>query len=106
MKNNIFEFRSSHFRQLDGTTMGSPPVYIHAALYYVLHEIKQLLNKCTDFLLFYICWIDDAYILCNGRNDPLSYKDVEDFRILQRTVEERTKRVNFLDLTIKINDDN
>ncbi|KAL7523862.1 hypothetical protein ACHAWF_000702, partial [Thalassiosira exigua] len=67
-------------------------------------------EKYEKFLLDYIRWIDDGFILWNDHDDPLAYyrfcKDVDDFGILQWTVKERSKEVNFLDLTIKINDNN
>ncbi|KAL7539322.1 hypothetical protein ACHAWF_006376, partial [Thalassiosira exigua] len=58
----------------------------------------------------YIRGIDDGFILWNNRDYPIAYycfcKDAGDFGILRWTVEERSKEVIFLDLTIKINDSN
>ncbi|KAL7548610.1 hypothetical protein ACHAWF_011884 [Thalassiosira exigua] len=110
MKNNVFELGTSYFKQLNGTAMGTPPACMYATIYYAVHEILRLLKNYEKHLLDYVRWIDDGFILWNDRDDPLAYyrfcKDVDDFGILRWTVEERSKEVNFLDLTIKINDSN
>ncbi|KAL7517686.1 hypothetical protein ACHAWF_000142, partial [Thalassiosira exigua] len=84
MKNNVFEFGTSYFKQLNGTTMGTPPACMYAPIYYA-----------EKFLLDYIRWIDNGFILWNDRDDPLPYyrfcKDANDFGILRWTVEERSK---------------
>ncbi|KAL7540578.1 hypothetical protein ACHAWF_006723 [Thalassiosira exigua] len=54
MKNYVFEFRSSHFKQLSGTAMGTSPARIYTAMHCMLHEINQLLNKFAEFLLIYV----------------------------------------------------
>ena len=60
--------------------------------------------------MFYCRYIDDGCILWNNQDGPLAWyrfcKDVNDFGILRWTIEERSREVNFLDLTIKINDSN
>ncbi|KAL7523079.1 hypothetical protein ACHAWF_000356, partial [Thalassiosira exigua] len=107
MKNNVFELGTSYFKQLNGKAMDTPPACMYTAIHYAVHEILRLLKQYEKFLLDYIRWIDDGFILWNYRDDPLAYyhfcKDVDDFGILRWTVEERSKEVNFLDLTIKIN---
>ena len=44
MLNNIFSFGDMTFKQLDGTTMGTPPAPPSTMIYYGLHESKFLSN--------------------------------------------------------------
>ncbi|KAL7552700.1 LOW QUALITY PROTEIN: hypothetical protein ACHAWF_015937 [Thalassiosira exigua] len=115
--------------------MGTPSACMYATIYYAIHEILRLLKRYDKYLLDYVRWIDDGFILWNDRGNPLVYyrfckdvddfgilrwmrdrgdplayyrfcKDVDNFGILRWMVEERSKEVNVLDLTIKINDSN
>ena len=86
MKNNIFELGSSHFKQLDGTAMGTPTANMYATIYYAVHEILRLMKKYERHLLFYCRYIDNRCILWNDWDDPLAwycfFKAVNDFGIL------------------------
>ena len=107
MKKNPFEFGKDLIKQLDGTAMGTLAACIYATIYYAVHEILKLLAKYARHLLFYGRYSDDGLGAWNDRDDPLAWyrfcKDVNDFGVLKLTIEERSREVNFLDLTIKIN---
>ncbi|KAL7531397.1 hypothetical protein ACHAWF_003752 [Thalassiosira exigua] len=111
MKNNVFELGTSHFnKELNGRAMITPPACMYATINYAVHEILRLLKNMRSSYLTTPAGSMTALFFGNDRDNPLVYyrfcQDLDDFGILRWTVEERSKEVNFLDLTIKINDSN
>ena len=109
MKTNIFEFGDSFFEQISGCAMGTPVACIYATLYYAYHERSTLLSKYKSNLPLYTRFIDDIFGIWVPDNDnPDAWEEFKQdlpFGILEWDVIERSKNVNFLDLTISINDD-
>jgi hypothetical protein len=60
MKNNIFQFGDTFWRQTSGTAMGTSTAVNYAVLYVALLEIKTLLTKYKNNLLFLKRFIDDT----------------------------------------------
>ena len=110
MRNNLFEFGPKFIEQLCGTAMGTPSACMYATIYYAFHEIFCLLKKYEAHLILYKRLIDDGFGLWHDRGDPGAWDrfcyDVNNFPggKLKWVIEERSREVNFLDLTIKIND--
>ena len=110
MRMNVFEFGRDTFRQLDGTAMGTPSACMYATIYYAFHEITVLLKKYEQHLTMYKRLIDDGFGIWNDCGDPSAWErfcyDVNHFPggKLQWTIEERSREVNFLDITITINE--
>ena len=110
MRNNLFEFGDCIFKQLIGSAMGTPVAVQTATIYYAYHEITVLLPKFDRHLQYYGRFIDDAIGVWNDLDDPEAFgrfcEDVDNFGILRWEVEERCKQIDFLDLTIWINEEN
>jgi hypothetical protein len=60
MKNNIFQFGDTFWRQTSGTAMGTSTAVNYAVLYVALLKIKTLLKKYKNNLLFLKRFIDDT----------------------------------------------
>ena len=105
MKNNVFRFGDTHWHQLTGTAMGTPPAPPYATLYYAVHE-ETLLEEFHDNLFYYKRFIDDIFgiwIITDPINDASTWQRfcqrLNDFG-LQWEVNDRSHSVNFMDLTI------
>ncbi len=111
MGNNIMSFGDSYFLQLIGTAMGTSTAVAYANLYFGWHEKETLLPKYRDRLkriFFHARFIDDVFFIWNGETDALWTElihDYNNFGILKWDVTNPTKSVNFLDLTITIEND-
>ena len=108
MKNNLFQFGDTYWLQTDGTAMGVSPSCSYATLYYCAHE-QFLIQKYPE-ILFFRRYIDDIF----GIWDPTSPNDdlrwttfTQDLNLcgkLRWEASDRSKSINFLDLTITIED--
>ena len=105
MRNNIFGWGSLHFLQLLGTAMGTSAAVMWATLYYGYHEKHTLIPKYGRHLLYFKRFIDDIigiWLLDESSAWEDFQADVNDFGILTWEIEELSKSVNFLDLTLTI----
>ena len=108
MKNNVFRFGDTHWQQLTGTAMGTPPAPPYATLYYAIHE-ETLYDEFGENLFFYKRFIDDIFgiwKITDFINDASTWQRfclrLNDFG-LTWDVNDRSKSVNFMDLTIFMN---
>ena len=114
MQNNIFQFGDTHWIQLSGTAMGTPPAPSYATLYFAIYE-QQILDGFRSNLHFYTRYIDDVFGIwipdADSQQDSVNWslfqKTMNSFgpKPLQWEFTQRTTSVEFLDLTIKINSD-
>jgi hypothetical protein len=112
MKNNIFTFGDTTWKQLTGTAMGTPPAPPWATLYYALHE-NDFLPRFEDNLLLYRRFIDDVFgiwrITDHATNDNSwnSFKQTLNHEAYQLKwiVSDPSTKVDFMDLTISITDE-
>jgi len=106
MRNNIFEWGDLHFLQLLGTAMGTSAAVMWATLYYGYHEVHTLIPRYRNNLFYFRRFIDDIFIIWL-RDSTDAWQnfctDVNNFGILTWEIEEMSNTVNFLDLTLTIN---
>ena len=107
MRNNIFEWGDTYFRQLRGTAMGTSAACMWATIYYGAHESNALIPTYGHNLPIFLRFIDDIFGIWIGDTAAWqSFKrDVNDFGILTWEIEEPSTSVDFLDLTISITQD-
>ena len=113
MTMNIFTFRDLTLKQLNGTAMGTPPAPPYATIYYGIHEEKFLPHHAQR-VNFYRRFIDDVIgIWCPNKNperDALEWNEFRDkmnaFPGLTWEFSERSKSIDFMDMTISINNSN
>ena len=109
MRHNLFKFGDTYWRQIDGTAMGAPPAPAYATIYYAIHEFK-LLRQFQKFLFFYRRYIDDALVIWRSSPCPIENayylqefaRVMDDFGMLTWKVEPPSDSVDFMDLTISI----
>ena len=110
MTMNIFTFRDLTLKQLNGTAMGTPPAPPYATKYYGNHEEKFLPHHAQR-VIFYRRFIDDVIgIWCPHHNhdqDALEWDNFKNkmnaFPGLTWEFSERAKTIDFMDMTISIN---
>jgi hypothetical protein len=107
MKNNIFVFGDTYWRQLDGTAMGVSPSCAYATLYFHRHEqwLKQKYHEIY-FLKRYIDDIFGIWIPHDATNDDARWQEFQnDINLFGKLRWEFTARATtaiFLDLRISI----
>jgi hypothetical protein len=111
MKNNIFKFDDCYFHQLSGTAMGTPPAPPYATIYFAILELAAV-PEFKSQLLFYKRYIDDVFGIWIHDRDPevdiTNWNHLKQrwntFGNLRWTFEERSQQINFLDMTICLQD--
>ena len=109
MRYNVFQFGDTYWIQNEGAAMGTPVACSYATTSYGLHEIVTLLVRFeSELKLFYRfiddalgCWVDDTE-QPNAWDDFLASLP---YGTLKWTLEAEGDSVDFLDLTISINED-
>ena len=105
MKNNIFQFGDTYWKQILGVAMGAPPACCIAMLYFYLKE-KTLLPSFPS-IIYYTRYIDDGFLI--WKHHPNSNTDIKNFTAFKNStafgdlrwnVSPFAKKVNFLDITI------
>ena len=110
---NIFTFGDLMFKQLNGTAMGTPPAPPYVTVYYGIHEEKFLPHH-SQCIIYYHRFIDDVIsIWCPNKNPQLdiqewnSFKNkMNEFPGLTWEFSELSTSVDFMDMTISINQSN
>jgi hypothetical protein len=108
MSQNVFSFGSRFFLQLNGTAMGTNVACMYATIYYSYHEETNLIH--LSYIKFYRRLIDDAFIIIDA-STPFSdlESNMNNFgpsdKRLNWEVEQPAIKVDFLDLTITIQED-
>lgn len=107
MQNNIFSFADTFWLQLCGTAMGTPVACSYATITFGNYENTTLLPTYQDNLFFYRRYIDDIFGIWlpspNNKNTWNNFKEhLNSWGKLKWTVEEPSKQVHFLDLTINL----
>ena len=113
MTMNIFTFGDLTFKQLNGTAMGTPPVPPYATVYYGIYE-EKFLPKYLQRIVCYRRFIDDVIgIWCPNHNYKMddtewtSFNDTMNaFPGLTWELSERSNMVDFMYMTITINNSN
>ena len=113
MTMNIFTFGDLTLKQLNGTAMGTPPAMPYATIYFGIHEEKFLPHHAKR-VIFYRRFIDEVIgIWCPNKNperDALEWNEFKDkmnaFPGLTWEFSERAKSIDFMDMTISINNSN
>ena len=113
MTMNIFTFGDLTLKQLNGTAMGTPPAPSYATIYYGIHEEKFLPHHAQR-VIFYRRFIDDVIgIRCPNKNherDAQEWNEFKDkmnaFPGLTWEFSERAKSIDFMGMTISINNSN
>jgi len=108
MRNNIFEWGDLRFLQLLGTAMGTSAACMWATIYFGVHECTTLMPKFGDHLLLYCRFIDDIFGIWIGNPNGLYFNQfieyTNNFGLLKWDFSTPSKSVDFLDLTIFIED--
>ena len=104
---NIFTFGDLTLKQLNGTAMGTPPAPLYATIYYGIHE-EKLLPQHSRWVIYYRRFIDDVIgIWCPNKNPQLDESEWNEFKQKMNSFPgERSKTVDFMDMTITINNSN
>ena len=112
MTNNVFQFGDTYWLQKVGTEMGAPPVSPWATIFFGIHE-ETVLAQFGDKLQLYSCFVYD--ILGIWLADPNPAEDhrqwtssvalMQDYYRLEWIFEERSDKLNYMDMTIAIRED-
>jgi hypothetical protein len=105
MTHNVFRFGNTHWLQISGTAMGTPPAPPYATLFYAIHE-DNIIREFGDNLLLYRRFIDDVFgIWRYTPGEPDRFTEFINYMNaygLVWEVQARSQRVDFMDLTITV----
>jgi hypothetical protein len=117
MRNNVFAFGDTFWLQLCGTAMGTSVACMYATVYYSYHEETKISPLPSQFrhvrILLNKRFIDDAYFLVTTHDVKACKHELEDTmndfkgatgKGLEWEVSDLSKSVDFLDLTLTIDE--
>ena len=109
MKNNLFAFGDTYWKQISGVAMGTPTACMLATIYYGIHENTHLIPKYKRNIPFLKRFIDDmiGVFLVYDDSDLEKWKEFQNdlpYGKLTWGTEKLTRHVDFLDLTITVAD--
>jgi hypothetical protein len=104
LTNNIFQFNNTYWLQKCGTAMGASCACSYATLYWAYIERKFKIPKWSHSLPFLRCYIDDNLGIWTGSDKNFTdfLKDLNSYSQLKWTSSGLSSSVNFLDITITI----
>lgn len=113
LHNNVFLFQDDFFRQLKGTAMGACFAPNYANLFLGHWEEQYIYNRSSnkfcDKIVFWGRFIDDILFVWSGNEEELlqfhEYINTTNPNI-KLSIEHSKTSINFLDLTISIDDNN
>ena len=113
MRNNVFRFGDTFWHQLQGTAMGTPPAPTYANLFFAIHE-NRILRKYSKNLLIHKRYIDDIFGIWIPSDDKVKdeeqwkkyVRDIDTYHGLKWLFSPRCNKVDFLDITISIKENN
>jgi hypothetical protein len=109
MRQNVFKFGDTFWKQNTGTAMGTPPGANYAELYYGTWEIN-FLDNFKDHLALYCRYIDDGIGLWIHHPDPDTDRNafaslqatMNSFGSLEWVFSALSKTINFMDVCLSI----
>jgi hypothetical protein len=106
--NNIFQFGDAFWLQTCGTSTGTSCTCSYATLYWAYIECKYILPKWLPLLPFLWRFIDDKLGIWTSSEEELKLflQDTNSYSQLNWTSNGLTSSVNFLDLTLTIEENN
>jgi len=107
MSNNIFQFDDTYWLQKCGTAMGTSCACSYATLYWAYIERKFIIPKWSHSLPFLRRYIDDKLGIWTGSDETFTafLQDLNSYSQLKWTSSGLSSSVNFLDITITIEND-
>ena len=107
---NLFEYGDSFFKQLIGTTMGTPAAVLWAIIYFYPHKKYNLIPSFTLKMQLLVRYIDDIFLLVLYEGDDgftleewIQFGSmINEYEILKWEVGEPSISVNYLDLTAQL----
>jgi hypothetical protein len=107
MRNNIFQFGNTYWRQIRGCAMGTSSAVNYACLYVGLLEVRRLLPRYKNNLLFFKRFIDDGIgVWIDTPDEPLAWQSflncLNNWGTLKWTCDGHVDDLIFLDLRISI----
>ena len=110
MTYNVFTFGDTHWLQLSGTAMGTPPACNYATLFFAVHEDRILPSHpniiCYKRYIDDVCgvWVPSDDATTNATNWSAFQADMHNYHGIKWEFSSLTPTVNFLDITISIRD--
>ena len=105
MRWNVFTFGDTVWHQISGTAMGTLPAVAWATLFFAIKE-ERLYPYFQDYLSEYVRYINDIFGVWTGSLQKWEeFKAcVNDFHGLEWKFSKLSDRVNFLDITLTMQD--
>ena len=109
MKNNLFQFANTYWKQISGVAMGTPSACQLATIYYGIHENNFLIPKYKNNIPYIKRFIDDmlGVFLVYNNSDLQKWEEFKTdlpYGNLTWDTEKLSRSVDFLDLTIMVSE--